>query len=127
MSERLAALIAEWTPVTGHRPWPRYQIGDAAWIMIAQELGKGGQGVVYRALNGDHIDLEGKLLPEFKTAVTALAALGSPADNLVRSKRVLELIEQYIGQMEMFFSSLAWYLDQHPRKAEEMFAELRRP
>ena len=42
MSERLAALIAEWTPVAGHRPWPRYEINDAAWVTIAQELGKGG-------------------------------------------------------------------------------------
>jgi hypothetical protein len=35
--------------------------------------------------------------------------------------------EQYVGQMEMFFAALAWYLDQHPQKAEEMFAELRKP
>jgi hypothetical protein len=34
--------------------------------------------------------------------------------------------EQYLGQMEMFFAALAWYLDQHPQKAEEMFAELRK-
>ena len=42
MSERLAALIADRTPVSGHRPWPRYEIDDAAWVTIAQELGKGG-------------------------------------------------------------------------------------
>jgi hypothetical protein len=35
--------------------------------------------------------------------------------------------EQYVGQMEMFFAALAWYLDQHPKRAEEMFAELRKP
>jgi hypothetical protein len=34
--------------------------------------------------------------------------------------------EQYLGQMEMFFAALAWYLDQHPQKAEEMFTELRK-
>ena len=41
MSERLAALIAEWTPVAGHRPWPRYEIDDEAWITIAQDAGEG--------------------------------------------------------------------------------------
>lgn len=34
--------------------------------------------------------------------------------------------EQYLGQMEMFFGALAWYLDQHPQKAEELFTELRK-
>ena len=28
------------------------------------------------------------------------------------------MAEQAAGQMEMFFSALAWYLDQHPAKAE---------
>lgn len=37
------------------------------------------------------------------------------------------MAEQYLGQMEMFFAAMAWYLDQHPQKAEEMFAELRKP
>jgi hypothetical protein len=35
--------------------------------------------------------------------------------------------EQYLGQMEMFFAAMAWYLEQHPQKAEEMFTELRKP
>jgi len=26
--------------VAGHRPWPRYEIDDGAWVTIAQELGK---------------------------------------------------------------------------------------
>ena len=42
VSERLAKLLAERTPVPGHRPWPRYEIDEAAWATIAQELGKGG-------------------------------------------------------------------------------------
>jgi hypothetical protein len=32
------------------------------------------------------------------------------------------LAEQYVSQMEMFFSSMAWYLDQHPEKAERLLA-----
>ena len=42
VSERLAKLLAERTPVPGHRPWPRYEIDEANWSTIAQELGKGG-------------------------------------------------------------------------------------
>lgn len=34
--------------------------------------------------------------------------------------------EQYIGQIEMFFAALSWYLDQHPEKTSELFPELRR-
>ena len=42
MRERLAKLIAERAPVPGHRPWPRYEVDEAAWITVAQELGQGG-------------------------------------------------------------------------------------
>jgi hypothetical protein len=41
-AERLAALIADRTPVAGHRPWPRYEIDHDAWLAIAQALGDGG-------------------------------------------------------------------------------------
>jgi hypothetical protein len=27
----------------------------------------------------------------------------------------------------MFYAALAWYLDQHPRRAEALFTQLRRP
>ena len=29
--------------------------------------------------------------------------------------------EQYIGQMEMFFGGLAWYLQQNPRRAQALY------
>jgi hypothetical protein len=35
--------------------------------------------------------------------------------------------EQMVGQIEMFYAALAWYLDQHPKNAELLFAQLRRP
>jgi hypothetical protein len=37
------------------------------------------------------------------------------------------MAEQYVGQMEMFFGALAWYLDQHPDQAEVLFKELQQP
>jgi hypothetical protein len=37
------------------------------------------------------------------------------------------LAEEYVGQMEMFFGALAWYLTQHPDKAAVLFEELKRP
>jgi hypothetical protein len=33
------------------------------------------------------------------------------------------MAEQYVSQVEMFFSALAWYLDQHPDKASALLAE----
>jgi len=32
--------------------------------------------------------------------------------------------EQYVAQIEMFFGALAWYLDQHPEQAKELFVEV---
>ncbi len=37
------------------------------------------------------------------------------------------LAEEYVGQMEMFFGALAWYLTQHPDKATALFEDLKRP
>lgn len=34
------------------------------------------------------------------------------------------IAEQYVGQIEMFFGALAWYLDQHPEHARELFAQI---
>ena len=42
MSERLAALIAERVPVASHRPWPRYEVNETAWLTVTQSLGAGG-------------------------------------------------------------------------------------
>jgi hypothetical protein len=36
------------------------------------------------------------------------------------------MAEQYVGQIEMFFAAMSWYLDQHPDRAEAMFQELQR-
>src|SRR5262249_26576742 len=35
--------------------------------------------------------------------------------------------EQYIGQMEMFFGALAWYLSENPTRARALFDQLRGP
>jgi hypothetical protein len=37
------------------------------------------------------------------------------------------MAEEYIGQMEMFFGALAWYLTQYPDKAAALFEDLKRP
>lgn len=38
-----------------------------------------------------------------------------------------KLAEQYVAQMEMFYSALAWYLDQHPERLESLLAPAPRP
>ena len=32
-----------------------------------------------------------------------------------------------MGQLQMFYAAMAWYLNQHPDKAEKMFAALHQP
>jgi hypothetical protein len=36
------------------------------------------------------------------------------------------MAEEYVGQMQMFFGALAWYLTQHPDKAATLFEDLKR-
>jgi len=36
------------------------------------------------------------------------------------------MAEEYVGQMQMFFGALAWYLTQHPDKATALFEDLKR-
>jgi hypothetical protein len=49
-----------------------------------------------------------------KTAVLATRMLGASAPRLV---------EQSLEQLQLFFSGLAWYLDHHPERAEQLLAE----
>jgi hypothetical protein len=35
------------------------------------------------------------------------------------------MAEEYVGQMEMFFGALAWYLSEHPEKAKTLFEGLK--
>jgi hypothetical protein len=60
------------------------------------------------------------LILQTDNAAVALAArlLGASAPHLS---------EQYVGQIEMFFGAMAWYLDQHPRHAAVLLADLQRP
>jgi len=48
-----------------------------------------------------------------KAATLITRILGRSAPNLA---------EQCVGQMEMFFSALVWYLDQHPDMSQNLFA-----
>ncbi len=35
-----------------------------------------------------------------------------------------KMADQFLGQLQMFYAAMAWYLDQHPEKQEKMFATL---
>lgn len=37
------------------------------------------------------------------------------------------LAEQYVSQLEMFFSALPWYIDQHPERAQELLSAVPTP
>jgi hypothetical protein len=55
------------------------------------------------------------LLTDSKTAALATRMLGSSAPRIA---------EQCLGQMEVFFSGLVWYLDQHPERVEKLLGPL---
>ncbi len=48
-----------------------------------------------------------------KSAAAVAKVLGATAPRLA---------EQYMNQVEMFFSALPWYIEEHPERAEELFA-----
>jgi hypothetical protein len=35
--------------------------------------------------------------------------------------------EKFLAQLQMFYAAMAWFLDQHPDKAEKLFASLQQP
>ncbi len=41
MSEQLIRMLANHSPVAGHRPWPRYEADNALWMAIGQALADG--------------------------------------------------------------------------------------
>jgi hypothetical protein len=53
-----------------------------------------------------------------QAVATAARLIGASAPHLA---------QQYVGQIQMFYGALAWYLNQHPRHAEVLFEQLRRP
>jgi hypothetical protein len=34
---------------------------------------------------------------------------------------------QYVAQLEMFYSALSWYVEQHPKQAEALLSEAAEP
>jgi hypothetical protein len=38
-----------------------------------------------------------------------------------------KMADQFLGQLQMFYAAMAWYLDQHTEKKEKMFATLQQP
>jgi hypothetical protein len=34
------------------------------------------------------------------------------------------MAQEYIGQIEMFYGAMAWYLDHYPRNAHQLLADL---
>ncbi len=38
-----------------------------------------------------------------------------------------KMADQFLGQLQMFYAAMAWYLDQHPDRAEKLFAALQQP
>jgi Ni,Fe-hydrogenase III large subunit len=72
VSERLAKLLAERTPVPGHRPWPRYEIDEANWVTIAQELGKGGGDLLGLWAEKDNVYLALRVAGEAAPCVVSL-------------------------------------------------------
>lgn len=64
------------------------------------ELGRGGQAVVYRALDTALVDIEGKILPEVHRAVQGLRQMLPPEQIRECTLQLLRGIEQYLSRLD---------------------------
>jgi hypothetical protein len=77
-----------------------------AVVVLRHVTAKDGSG---RTLVRHQADLI--LHTDSRSALVVTRVLGSNAPRLA---------EQYVAQLEMFFSALSWYVGQHPERAEEL-------
>jgi hypothetical protein len=83
-----------------------------AVVVLNYDEGSDGKG---RSAMRHQMDLV--LHTDSRTLALAARLFGASAPRLA---------EQYVGQMEMFFGALAWYLSEHPDKARALFERLGR-
>jgi hypothetical protein len=79
-----------------------------AVVVLSHTTGKDDKGRVVVRHQADMI-----LHTDSKSALVATKVLGPTAPKLA---------DQYVAQMEMFFSALPWYIHRHPERAEELLA-----
>jgi hypothetical protein len=58
------------------------------------------------------------LYADSKAAAVALHMLGASAPRMA---------EQSLGQLELFFSGMVWYLEQHPERTEKLLGKITAP
>ena len=59
---RIATLIADKTPITGHKPWPRYVIDPEVWPSIGLTLSEGGAELLGLWGDKEHVHLALRLV-----------------------------------------------------------------
>ena len=74
---------------------PSRQMRYGQWEAL-DELGKGGQGRVYRALDTKVVDVKGAIVPQILRGVREVGQIGSPEESRERVLRFLRAIEGYI-------------------------------
>ncbi len=79
-----------------------------AVVVLSHVTGKDEKGRTVVRHQADLI-----LHTDSKSALVATRVLGPTAPKLA---------EQYVAQMEMFFSALPWYIQRHPERAEELLS-----
>jgi len=99
MAETIATLLANRTPVAGHRPWPRYEVDDDAWSAIGEALGQGGGDLLGLWGERDSVHLalraEGEAIPAVVSVrvrnecFPSIARWHPPAGRLERAVRDL--------------------------------------
>lgn len=93
------------------------------WETI-REIGRGGQGVAYLALNTDLLDM-GKLFGEFRNAFGGISGIHSLEDSTRDAKRVLTVIEKYLGRESEKYCSVLKVLHEPARTNEKALDRLK--
>ena len=48
---------------------------------------------------------------------------GNPQCHVMWHRIAPRLAEQFLGQIEVFFSGITWYLEQHPERSDRLLAD----
>jgi hypothetical protein len=86
---------------------PRLAVRAVVVMRYAEECDQAGQSFMRH-------QAELALHTDSKTAAVVAKLVGASAPRLG---------QQYVAQVEMFYSALSWYVGQHPRQAEALLAE----
>lgn len=95
------------------------------WELI-RELGRGGQGIAHLAIDSSKVDIEGKVLPGIKQAVSVLTGSHTPDIYDTNARKLADLLAQYFAQSGLENCAALKVLHENVRQDQKAIGRLKR-